>query len=230
MTLKKVVFPAPFGPISAVIEPSFTLIVAPSTARMPPNRLTTSSATKITPSRSARASEAGATAVSVTEHHLLPLPERALGPERHQQDEDQPDDHEPQGRDAGLRNRQLEEPQALEQRPQDDRPDRHAPVVRQPAEHQHRVAKEGHDRHELLRPEELQVEREEEARQRPQRGGDRQRLQLVGERVLAQRPGRVLILADGAKDASPGCLLDAVESKREQKRNRPDDQEEGKQR
>src|SRR5687767_10264190 len=115
MTLKKVVFPAPFGPISAVIEPSFTLMVAPSTARMPPNRLTTSSATKIAPSRSARASEAGATAVSVTEHHLLPLAERALRPVGHQQDQDQADDHEPQCGDAGLGERQLEEAKSLEQ-------------------------------------------------------------------------------------------------------------------
>ena len=51
---------------------------------------------------------------------------------------------------------------------------------------------------------------------RAQRGGDRQRLELVGEGVLAQRPGGVLVLADRPQHPAPGRLLDAAERERQQ--------------
>src|SRR5919109_3048446 len=116
MTLKKVVLPAPLGPISAVIEPSRTPRVARSTARMPPKRLTTPSASKIVPLPRTGAGALAVGAGSVTEDHLLSLPERTLGPEGHQADEHETDDDEPQGGDLRLGERQLEKAQSLEHR------------------------------------------------------------------------------------------------------------------
>ena len=81
--LKKVVLPAPLGPIRAVIEPWLTSIVAPSTAWMPPKLFSIPSASKI--------------GVSVTEDHLLALAEDALRPEGHQSDQEEADEDEPQG-------------------------------------------------------------------------------------------------------------------------------------
>ncbi len=49
--LKKVVLPAPFGPISPWIAPGATASDAPSTAFNPPKRLTRPSALSIAPSR-----------------------------------------------------------------------------------------------------------------------------------------------------------------------------------
>src|SRR5688500_10309269 len=113
----------------AVTDPSRTLIVAPLTARMPSKRLTTSRGVKTRP-----------VPPSVTEDHRLPLAEYPLRAERHEEDQRDADEDEPQGRDLDFRERQLEEPQPLEDRPEDDRSRRHPPVVREPAEDEHRIA------------------------------------------------------------------------------------------
>src|SRR5207247_1625533 len=89
MTLNRVVLPAPFGPISAVIDPSLTSRVAPSTARMPPNRLTTCSASRIGRPLPKPA--------SITKHHLLPLAKDSLRAECHEENQDDADDDEPKG-------------------------------------------------------------------------------------------------------------------------------------
>src|SRR5918996_4883777 len=103
MTLKSVVLPAPLGPIRAVIEPAPTPKVAPSTARMPPKRLTTPSTSSSAP-----------LCDSVAKHHLLALAEQPLRPERHQQDQHRSDDREAQGRRLLLADRELDVAGALE--------------------------------------------------------------------------------------------------------------------
>src|SRR5918999_3261025 len=77
ITLKRVVFPAPFGPISAVIEFGATSRAAPSSAATPPKCFTTPSTSRIGP---------------LLKDHLLALAEDALRAERHQSDEDEPND------------------------------------------------------------------------------------------------------------------------------------------
>src|SRR5579859_6484983 len=74
--LNSVVLPAPFGPISAVIDPRSTSKVAPSTALRPPKLLTRSRTAKIG---------------SATEHHLLALTENALGSQNHHENQYQAD-------------------------------------------------------------------------------------------------------------------------------------------
>src|SRR5215211_3687056 len=135
MRLKNVVLPAPLGPISAVIEPSPTCIVAPSTARMPPKRLTTPSAWKIAlrPPEGTGVVAVAVAGASFTEDHLLLLAEHALRPERHQQDQRQAQDHEPQGCDLHVGYGQLDEAQPLQDHLEDQGSDGHAPVVGQPA-------------------------------------------------------------------------------------------------
>src|SRR5215207_4216685 len=123
MTLKKVVLPAPLGPISAVIERSRTDSVARSTARIPPKRLTTPSASKI------GGPAAAAPLGSITEDHLLTLAEDSLGAEGHQPDQDQPDDDEAQRGDPRLGQRQVDEPQPFENEPEDHRTEGDAPIA-----------------------------------------------------------------------------------------------------
>src|SRR5215218_7107490 len=101
--------------MSAVTDPSPTSRVAPSTARIPPKRLTTPSASRI----GLPFDFPGAVPPSFTEHHLLALSEHALRAEGHQQDQDHADDEEAKGGDLGLRDRQLDEPRSLEQGPED---------------------------------------------------------------------------------------------------------------
>src|SRR5215207_9370502 len=198
MTLKNVVFPAPFGPMRAVIDPSRMSIVAPLTARMPPKRLTTPSALKM--------------GASLTEHHLLALAEYPLWPEGHEQDQDQADHHESQGRDLVRRQGQIHEPHSLEHHPEDDRPDEDAAEAGETADDQRREAEEGEQGLERVLRDRLEVEGEEPAGDRAQDGGDRERLQLVGERVLAERPRRVLVLADRTQHAPPGGADEEVKA------------------
>src|SRR5215211_7487503 len=151
MTLKKVVLPAPFGPISAVIEPSLTPRLARSTARMPPKRFSTPSASKIVPFPRLGARALTADPASFTEDHLLPLPERTLGPERHQPDEHEADDYESKRRDPGLGERQLEGLRFLEDRPKDHRADVYVFECHGAHGDLHRVTNEGDYRQELVR-------------------------------------------------------------------------------
>src|SRR5690349_13394469 len=103
--------------MSAVIEPRWTFIVAPLTARIPPKRLTTLSASKMAPFF------AGAAGWSLTEDHLLLLAEHALRAERHEQDQHQADDREPQRGCLVVVLEYLDEPGPLQDRPEDHRAD-----------------------------------------------------------------------------------------------------------
>src|SRR5882762_10342223 len=119
--LNTVVLPAPFGPMSAVIEPRATSNVAPSTARSPPKDLTRSRTAKM---------------VSATEHHLLALAENALRPERHDEDQNQADDEKAQGGHFVSREWQVDEARTLEDEPEQYRPKGHTAVAAQPAQHE----------------------------------------------------------------------------------------------
>ena len=72
------------------------------------------------------------------------------------------------------------------------------------------IAEEGEGRIEHAWIEVGDVERDKEARDRRQRRGDGERLQLVGEHVLAERGSRVLVLADAAQHAAPGRVCNAI--------------------
>src|SRR5215207_9157011 len=113
--LKSVDLPAPFGPISAVSEPSATSNVASSTAAIPPKRFET----RRTLSRGVRAVGTSAT----TERKLFLRAEQALGTEDDQQHQDEADDHEPERGDAGVRQREVEVARRLEH--EDERERRH---------------------------------------------------------------------------------------------------------
>src|SRR5918995_3118923 len=124
MTLNSVVLPAPFGPIRAAMEPSATPKVAPSTARMPPKRLTT-------PSISSKGLPLGV-AVSVAKDHLLALAEHALRPVGHQSDQQQPRYRQAQRGDPGLGERRVGgggETAAFDHGAEEDCPHRPPPVV-----------------------------------------------------------------------------------------------------
>src|SRR3954452_565501 len=183
-TLNRVGLPAPSGPISPVTAPSGIAKSAPSTARSPPNLLTTASTCRMG---------------SVTaEQHLLALAEEPLRPQRHEHDEDEADDHEPDRRHLVRAHRELDESRPLEDRPEQERPGDDPEVAREAAEDEDCVAEERERRFELVRVDDGHVEREEVAGDRAERGGDHQRLELVDEHVLSQRACGVLVLADRA--------------------------------
>src|SRR6056300_1785712 len=100
--LKKVVFPAPFGPMSAVITPRCTSRWSTSTAVSPPKVRRTPVAVRIAsgfgaPGSQATPASAGATGMesAVIERHLLLVAEQALRSEGSQQDQAESDEHEP---------------------------------------------------------------------------------------------------------------------------------------
>src|SRR4051812_23474044 len=134
-TLKSVDLPAPFGPISAVIEPSATSKVTSSTAAIAPKRLDTF--------RTLSSASAG------TERQLLALAEQALRPEHDQQHQDRADDHEAHRGDARVAQRQVDVPRRLEHEDEEERADDHAEVAAEPAEdHDHEPVR-GQDRIEV---------------------------------------------------------------------------------
>src|SRR3712207_2530109 len=109
----------------AVIERSATSKVALLTALIPPKSLWTSRIERIV---APLAPGAGAVAVaaSLTEDHLLALAQRPLGPERHQQDQHQADEDEPQRGDLVGGEPQVGVAHPLQQGPEDDRSQHHA--------------------------------------------------------------------------------------------------------
>src|SRR4051794_25871764 len=111
--------------------PLRTARVAPSTAWIPPKRLTTSSASSsVVPS----------SATSFTDDHLLALAEQALGPEGHQADQQQARDRQSNRRDTGLRERrvrEIDEPRALEDEPEEHRANGDPPVAPHASEDEH---------------------------------------------------------------------------------------------
>src|SRR5258708_2717351 len=103
MMLMRVVLPAPFGPIRALIPPRSMLKVLPSTAFRPPKEWARSSISRIAPDR--------ASLLNVGDLGQLParcegdaadaepaLREHALGPEPEDGDQQRADDHVADGR------------------------------------------------------------------------------------------------------------------------------------
>src|SRR6266545_232754 len=116
-------------------------MVAPSTARIPPNRLTT-------PSMSSSG------AASFTEHHLLSFAEEPLRTERHQPDQQQSGDCKSERGNPCLserRVRQIDEPSPLQDEPEQDRAECDTPVAAHAAEDKHAEGKEGDQRLEVER-------------------------------------------------------------------------------
>src|SRR5262245_7621622 len=186
-TLKRVVLPAPFGPISAVIVCGMTRRSSTDTATSPPKRRTTCSTSRI-------ASFDGA--ASLTEHHLAPRAEYALRSEDHEQHDHESDQHEPDGPDLG---RVDDTPQTEEVvkdrlahealRRDDKEPERHRAHdrpedARGAAEDQRREDEERYRRLERLRLDELPVDGEHDARETAHHAAEHERLHLVGEHVL----------------------------------------------
>src|SRR5690606_29224997 len=105
-TLKKVVFPAPFGPMRATIEPASTWNSSTDTATTPPKERCTPRTVRIgepagTGPALTRWVASGVGAPSVaTESSLLAVTEHALRPEHQQQDDREPHEHVADG--AGL--------------------------------------------------------------------------------------------------------------------------------
>src|SRR5262245_46315925 len=163
--------------MSAVIEPGATLNVAPATAGRPPNALRTSRTVRI----GGAPAPASGTARDI---QLLTPAEEALRPKGHQQHEHEAHDDEAKRRHLFRRERPLDEAGALEQGPEDDGAGHHAAIAREAAQHKDRVPEERERRLERARVEQVHVERQEISRDRGDRGGEGERLELAEKDVL----------------------------------------------
>src|SRR5215475_10795608 len=134
--LKTVVLPAPFGPITAVIEPSATAKEAPSTAATPPKALPTLSSSSST--------------ALLVEQQLAAAAEQALGPQRHEQHQQQSDQEQAQeGARPGIEQRQreeVEEARAGIEQAEQHCPDRDCPHPVHAAENQDEIGIESERR------------------------------------------------------------------------------------
>src|SRR5665213_2329950 len=214
-TLKRVVLPAPLGPISAVMDPLLTSNVAPSTAIRPPKPLTRSRTAKM---GSSGAGSCLAALSSATEHHLLALAENPLWPERHDQDKHQPDDQETQGSHLVRGQRQVDEPRPLQDEPEQDGTQRDPAVATQSAQHEDGEADEREVGGVGPRVDQCDVEREQVAGDRTDSRGERQRLDFVRISVLAQRLSGILILADRSQHPAPRGALQGHEDRKEHRK------------
>ncbi len=122
----------------------------------------------------------------------------------------------------------MEETQALHDAPQQDCAKSDAPVAGVSAQHEHSVTQECDGRVEFARIEKRYVQRQEEPSDGSERRGDRERLQLIGEHVLAERGGGLLILPDRPQDAAPRTRLKQPQDSEAKAEREPDDDEQRK--
>src|SRR5579884_4542985 len=212
--LKRVVLPAPFGPMSAVMDPCSTARLARSTARTPPNARRRSRTSRI-------GAGPGAPGRLATEHHLLALAPQPLGAPYHDGDQDQSYDEHLDRRDLVGGERQPDETRRLQHAPQQHGAQRHPREAAEPAEHEHGEADERDVRGKRLRGDERDVERQQVSRERGESGGDGQRLQFVGKDVLAERRRGGLVLADRSQHPSPRRPAEPGEQRQGKPEDRP---------
>src|ERR1044071_5769908 len=178
MTLKIVVLPAPFGPISPLIPPSGTANDASRTARKPRNdfEMFFTSSIQLQPSREGGPDSVGEEHDHCEQHHAV---EHLLyaGDLPAERGEKLGDAIGEQRQHCRAEDRAEERAEAADDRPEDDL-DRAADVE------------------DLLGEEIVVIEREEPPRDRGHRRAERDRVHLPAEGVDSQRLGRFLVLAD----------------------------------
>src|SRR5665811_931526 len=213
--LKNVVFPAPLGPMRAVITPRWTSRWSTSTAINPPNARLIFSTTRIGAGLGTPGSQAIPSNTSAgIECHLLTRTEDALRSEDHEQCEGQTHDPEPdlvdlarvhdRGRDVSvvheLPARVLDEGDG---EPVDDRAHHRCPDPSNATQDQDQPEEEGERGNEEVRlhggvPEGLHHSAEPSDDATEDQG-----LQLVPVGVLPERPGGVLVLTDRLDHTTP---------------------------
>src|SRR5258708_2920853 len=117
----------------------------------------------------------------------------------------------------------MEETQALHDAQQQDCTKGDPPVAGVSAQHEHSVTQKCDGRVKLGGIEMRYVQRQEEPCDGGERRGDRERLQLIGEHVLAQRGGSLLVLPDRPQDAAPRTRLKQPKDGEAKAEREPDD-------
>src|SRR3954470_17401581 len=215
--LKKVVLPVPLGPMRAVISPRWTSAWSTSTATSPPKARRTLSAMRIgsvfgTPGRLAAGT---ATARSADIEGLFPaIAEDPLRPEHHERSQCEPGHdvlhlaevvrcHEPIGQlvvAGGLAEEVVDE---LDHKEKDHGADEGPLDPPHPAEHDNREGKEREGRRVAPGLRRLQLGGQQETADGADEAAEHEALHLERQHVLAQRPGRVLVLADALEHPAP---------------------------
>src|SRR5205807_484308 len=121
---------------------------------------------------------------------------------------------------------EVDEAQPLEYEPEQERAESDSGVACKTAEDEDREADERKVGRERLRVDERDVERQQVAGDRAERGGRRERLELVGVDVLSQRRDGVPILADRSQHAAPRGVLEDAQDRKEDEEREPGEEEE----
>src|SRR4051812_16245172 len=223
-TLKNVVLPAPFGPMSAVIRCRGISRCSTATASRPPKLRVMSLTTRI-----GLDSDSGL----VTDHHLATRPEEALRSEDDEQHDQQPDEDEAHRADlrAGQYVRRAQEIvrdglaqkalRAFDEGPERDRSEYRPPDGAGAAENHGREREERDRGLELVRLDELAVDHEHDPADRADHAAEHQALHLVREHVLAERSHGVFVLSNRTNNAPPRTLDEQRDEERSEHHQRP---------
>src|SRR5216683_1993786 len=214
--LKKVLLPAPFGPIRQRSSPSSKLKSTLRTARTPPKCMLRSrvcnSGSAIALLRRRRFEPLGRAPAAQTQQRQAPVAERRHDPLRHQEherDQDHPEDQGRIGEDlrppvrAAARlvgAKRGAEP--LDADAADHRTDQRAAAADQDPDDDLRGLRQSENR----RADKIAPIGEQAAGETGQCAADRERRKLVGARIITQQLGAPLVLADADDDAAePAC-------------------------
>src|SRR5215211_474835 len=243
-TLNRVVLPAPFGPMRAMIRPSGTSRCSTSVARRPPNERRTCSATRIgsvTPAGPvsavmlvSRASPSTSVTSGLLDQRLGAAAEQPLRPEDHQQHEHEPDEREPDRPSFGRTELRPEEAVsqcllqesvgALEQEPEEHAPHDRADHASDPADDDHGEREEREDRLPVVGIRELGVDGEQDPGERANGASEHEALELEREHVLSEAAGCVLIVADSAEHPTPRAAHEQEDEPRRERNEGPPDE------
>src|SRR5215813_6410880 len=209
--LKKVLLPAPLGPIRQRSSPSSSVKLTSRTARTPPKCMLRSrvcSSGAIIPTPPLPALAASPSAGHETEIMTAPVAERRHQPLRHQQHEgnqDQPEDQRrigedlrPPVRSAARLVRTERSAQPLDADATDHRTNQRATATDQHPDDDLRRLRKTEDG----RADEIAPIGEQAAGEAGQRAADRECRELVGARIITQKFGAALVLADADNDAA----------------------------
>src|SRR5712691_4423738 len=201
--LKRVDFPAPFGPIRPTMLPAPTRMLHSSTAWIPPNAFETRSTDR----------RSTTSAAPDEDPRLLRCLERlweeSCRAEQDEEDEQDSECHEPDVEDSeapigGQREPVLGPDGEVLKEGQGDRPQDDAFVVPAPADDDNGPDGERQGRRERIRHGDPQQRCEERTGASHEGRAEHERLELQEVRVLAERQGGILVFPNGLQGSTPG--------------------------
>ncbi len=225
-----VVFPAPFGPISAWTSPVWMTRLASATARMPPKCFATASTSSTVPWRAAGRRNAGSgrpSWIAPRVHRRGFLRRRTPAPLQLRPDADEParrvqheaDEHQPEPEQPVARPHR----EQLAEQDVEERPQRRPEDVVHAADHHHRQQLAGEGHRDRLRRNEVVLEAEERAGEPGHHRREDECRQLVPLDGITLERGALLVLADRHEHVPERRADDAQQAVQHAERDQGDD-------